>query len=590
MSVNIKQYEFQLYEYLSQAVKLLSAQCESDSGLRHWRDEAAELQRRLLERRFHVAVVGEFNRGKTSFVNALLGKVLLPADYMPTTAAINRITYSDTPASYVLMKNGEKKQVELSDLHEYVTKLTTESAENAAQIQEAVLEYPTLICSSGVDLIDTPGLNDEASMNEVTLSGLKRADLAIVAVDAHLPFSMTERDFVIELLKIPQICQIIFVVTKIDMVRERDRERVVGYITERVKEQIGQRLTELGEEDEVLKKYHRIFDSLYVYPVSSLDALDAINTNDMDLYRESGFQRLNQELPQIILVNQNNNTTLTAARELEAILRRYSVLLAGKRAETEGNVRQVEEIAGAMMNACRECAAHALRGPAAALVPDCEPEIARIRTALDNSRKRIRIPLYNRVREALLPTVAEQYRVTAERLGKMTSSRVRQYNSRIAAPAGRELLSRAEAIMAPCEGLLPSVLPGLKRLADAFHVEEGTLAESFGWVASPLPEKSRLPKNRSISVYLDEVIAASVNNYRFRVEQSAARSLEQAGRGAEAEIGSFEQALRAQIAERKNRAMKKIEASEDSIARSDELLRHCSELREAFLRELESPS
>src|SRR6476619_1821441 len=56
-----------------------------------------DLVKKLEEDRFHLVVVGEFNHGKSTFVNALLGQVVLPVGVTPTTAAIHHLRYSDVP-------------------------------------------------------------------------------------------------------------------------------------------------------------------------------------------------------------------------------------------------------------------------------------------------------------------------------------------------------------------------------------------------------------------------------------------------------------------------------------------------------------
>src|SRR5215470_3443656 len=61
-----------------------------------------ELVRKLEEDRFHLVVVGEFNHGKTTFVNALLGEHVLPVGVTPTTAAIHHIRWSVRPEAVVV--------------------------------------------------------------------------------------------------------------------------------------------------------------------------------------------------------------------------------------------------------------------------------------------------------------------------------------------------------------------------------------------------------------------------------------------------------------------------------------------------------
>ena len=63
---------------------------------------ARDLVRKLREDRFHLVVVGEFNHGKTSFVNALLGRQALPTGVTPTTATIHHIRYSEEPKATIV--------------------------------------------------------------------------------------------------------------------------------------------------------------------------------------------------------------------------------------------------------------------------------------------------------------------------------------------------------------------------------------------------------------------------------------------------------------------------------------------------------
>src|SRR6188472_2202572 len=64
-----------------------------------------ELVKKLLADRFHLVVVGEFNHGKTTFVNALLGASILPVGVTPTTAVIHHLEYADAPRAEVVYES-----------------------------------------------------------------------------------------------------------------------------------------------------------------------------------------------------------------------------------------------------------------------------------------------------------------------------------------------------------------------------------------------------------------------------------------------------------------------------------------------------
>ena len=96
----------------------------------------------------------------------MLRKTVLPTDVLPATATINRITYGNEPASYIYWNNGQNvTQIEIDQLSQYITKLTDNSAIQAQNIKEAVVRYPCRFCENNVDIIDTPGMNDDDDMN-----------------------------------------------------------------------------------------------------------------------------------------------------------------------------------------------------------------------------------------------------------------------------------------------------------------------------------------------------------------------------------------------------------------------------------------
>src|SRR5512147_3020141 len=70
--------------------------------------------------RFHLVVLGEFNHGKSTFVNALLGADILPAGITPTTAAINHVVYAPSPTAKVVLTTGESRLLDPSQIKEWV--------------------------------------------------------------------------------------------------------------------------------------------------------------------------------------------------------------------------------------------------------------------------------------------------------------------------------------------------------------------------------------------------------------------------------------------------------------------------------------
>ena len=95
--------------------------------------------KKLAEDSFDIAIIGEFNRGKSTLINALIGKDVLPMDVLPTTATLNRITYNIAPYVHVNFKDGREEDVDIENLKEYVTKITDEASEMAKSIDEVIV-------------------------------------------------------------------------------------------------------------------------------------------------------------------------------------------------------------------------------------------------------------------------------------------------------------------------------------------------------------------------------------------------------------------------------------------------------------------
>ncbi|MBE9075882.1 dynamin family protein [Romeria aff. gracilis LEGE 07310] len=261
-----------------------------------------DVLRRLEADSFSIAVVGEFKRGKSTFINALLGQDILPSDILPCSATLNRVTYGLKPLVKVNFKDGREDEVQIDQLANYVTKLTPESESTAADVKEATVYYPVHYCQNNVDIIDTPGLNDDQSMTDVTLSVLPQVDAAILVILAQSPLSEYERDFLENKLLTSDLGRIIFVVTAIDRSNTpEDGEKIVRHVEERIKEYVLKRAQEqFGEDSEEFKLYIKKIGKPRVFGLSAYQALTAKQTNDIALLAQSRFAEFETALEQFL--------------------------------------------------------------------------------------------------------------------------------------------------------------------------------------------------------------------------------------------------------------------------------------------------
>ena len=312
--------------------------------------------KRLMEDTFSVAIIGEFKRGKSTLINALMGKDVLPMDVLPTTATLNKITYGLTPFVTIEYKDGRMEEVDIDKLNDYVTKLTKESEETAKTVKEATVHYPVSYCKNGVTIIDTPGLNDDAAMTDVTMEVLPQIDAAIMVVMAQSPFSESERSFLESKVITSDLGRVLFVVTGIDLLDEDDVDRVLQNITNRIQEHIMKKAeTTYGKDSKEYENYIRKIGKVRVYGLSAKKALKAkLKSDDAMLAQscfpdfESALERFLTEDRGAVMLNVPVSRIKTASIEIAKSVQLRENALAMKKDEFEASyknaMKEIEDI------------------------------------------------------------------------------------------------------------------------------------------------------------------------------------------------------------------------------------------------------
>ena len=188
---------------------------------------------KLEAERFHLVVLGEFNHGKSTFVNALLGTDVLPTGITPTTASINHVIYADQPSARVVLASGESKTLEPAQLKEWVTV----AGGRADEVSFVELGYPSDLLKNNVVLVDTPGVNDlNEQRAEVTYGYVPRADAVVFLLDAGQALKDSEREFLRSRVLEGARDRLIFVLGKMDMLSSDERTAVVEYVKKNLAE------------------------------------------------------------------------------------------------------------------------------------------------------------------------------------------------------------------------------------------------------------------------------------------------------------------------------------------------------------------
>jgi small GTP-binding protein len=204
------------------------AELSDKAGLKTLRADLLETRiPKLDDERFHLVVLGEFNHGKSTFVNALLGADVLPTGITPTTAAINHVVWSKKPRAKAVLLAGGEKTLDPKALQDWVTV----EGSHAAEVKYVEVGYPAQMLEDKVTLVDTPGVNDiNEQRAEITYEYVPRADAVIFLLDAGQALKESERAFLASRLLERSKDRLIFVIGKTDLLTPSELADVQDYV------------------------------------------------------------------------------------------------------------------------------------------------------------------------------------------------------------------------------------------------------------------------------------------------------------------------------------------------------------------------
>jgi len=188
--------------------------------------EAREVREALARRRFNVAVMGQFKRGKSTLINALLGRELLPTDVAPITTAITTVEHGPAERARVRFEDGREEEIGVDQVRLFVSE--EENPGNRKGVRVVRIELPAPLLASGIRLVDTPGVGSVFESNsEVTRSFLPRIDVAVVVLGSDPPISGEELGLVKAVA--PDVGRLCIVLNKSDRVREATRLKAEAF-------------------------------------------------------------------------------------------------------------------------------------------------------------------------------------------------------------------------------------------------------------------------------------------------------------------------------------------------------------------------
>ncbi len=286
------QYKKELIDCLREAEEL-----EGNRSQDGW---AANLLEKIENNVFHLVVLGQFKRGKTSLINALLGTDLLPTAIVPLTSIATVLQHGQELKIEVHFLDGRAEEIHLAALPQYVTEKG--NPKNEKGVQEVVIAYPSAYLRDGVRLIDTPGVGSVFEHNtDVAYEYLPKADAALFLLSVDQPVSKAELEFLQEVKEYSH--RIFFLQNKADYVERKDLAESMDFAKKILEETLG--------------------GTIRIFPVSAKLALQGKMKDDPALLRASFLPEFEQVLNNFLMEEKGRILLLSVGNNLLRFLSQF---------------------------------------------------------------------------------------------------------------------------------------------------------------------------------------------------------------------------------------------------------------------------
>ena len=256
------------------------------------------IARRELDNRFYLGIVGEFKRGKSTMINSLIGRDLLPNDILPTTATINTLEYSEEEYMEVVYNDGsisERKNLSKENLEVF----TAQSEADIDCIDHIKIGLNCEILKSGMVIIDTPGVNDVSqSRIEVTKNILPNCDAAVFLLDVASPLTKSEAEFLETKILTYKLNSLMFVISKCDRLDEDELEESLEGAESRIQKilQFNVPLMEYSSKEVIKSENNGI---QHQYKKKLLGYIEELRRKSSDIKNEAQINNLKLALKEV---------------------------------------------------------------------------------------------------------------------------------------------------------------------------------------------------------------------------------------------------------------------------------------------------
>ena len=173
-----------------------------------------------------VAILGQFKAGKSSFLNSLIGKPILPVGVIPVTTTITRLQYGKRERAIIRHFDGREIEADIAAIGGFTSE--AQNPANQKNIEVADLELPSLEKYAGLRLVDTPGLGSIFKSHiETSENWLPEVGTALLAISSDRPLAENDLQLIRELRR--HTPKIVLLLTKADLLSPEQQKEVVHF-------------------------------------------------------------------------------------------------------------------------------------------------------------------------------------------------------------------------------------------------------------------------------------------------------------------------------------------------------------------------
>ncbi len=289
------------------------------------KEKLSDLRDRIESDTFKIQIVGNFKNGKSTFINSFLGEDVLPAYALPCTAVINEVKYGPKKRAVVHFKNPIPKtlprelspmalkhikahlpgrvppiEVAYDKIEDYVVIPVGKDPRDMlleSPYERVELFWPLELLKNGIEIIDSPGLNEHTTRTKVTMDFLTKSDAIIFVLNATMLCSRDEMTFIEKSLHANGFRDLFFVVNRFDMIPEAEKKRIMEYAKKNLVP-----MTNLGEKG--------------LFFISAKNALQAKIKGDVIALSASGMSGFEKTLSSFLTKRKGSLKLLSPARAI----------------------------------------------------------------------------------------------------------------------------------------------------------------------------------------------------------------------------------------------------------------------------------